>query len=287
MYRLKIKSLGYKLASYCMGCFYLFLPFKYGLNLEEIRRHKIIVSFTSYPKRFSIIHLVVKSIAYQSMRADKIVLYLSKEECDGKEPTELDILKKYGVEIVLVNENLKPHNKYYYAMKQYPDDIIITLDDDVIYPRKLIRKLYESYEEYPEFISAARVHRIKKNLDGTLKPYNEWEYECTACNIPSNMLIATGVGGVLYPPGILPDMTFDIQNIKRLCIGADDIWLKFMEFIDGKKVVYVPGANRHIWSVENYAKEGLREQNVKNGKNDIYIQNIMEYYGILPEQITE
>ena len=33
-------------------------------------------------------------------------------------------------------EDLKAHKKYYYAFKEYPDDIVITVDDDVIYPQE-------------------------------------------------------------------------------------------------------------------------------------------------------
>ena len=41
-----------------------------------------------------------------------------------------------GLEIIFVSDELACHNKYYYAFQQYSDDVIITVDDDVIYDKK-------------------------------------------------------------------------------------------------------------------------------------------------------
>lgn len=60
-------------------------------------------------------------------------------------------------------------------MQQYPNDILITLYDDVIYPTNLINTLLVSYQKYPFAVSAGRVHRICFNPHGFIMPYNLWK----------------------------------------------------------------------------------------------------------------
>ncbi len=262
-------------------------PYGYGLNTSEQRRKKIIVSFTSYPDRFRFIPAVFKSICRQSMKPDKVILYLCRSECDDYLPDSITNLIQYGLKIVMVKENFKPHNKYFYSMQEYPNDIIITIDDDILYPRNMIKELYASYIKYPNCISASRVHLIKKDSNGKIRGYKEWDWEYRECYVPSHMLIATGVGGVLYPPYSLPTETFNKECISTLCLKADDIWLKFMAVMNDMRVVYVPKANPWICSIRRAQKNGLYKTNVLARENDICINNVMKYYGISSDAITE
>lgn len=283
----KSKQLVHNIINKGINVIYTFIPFRYGLESEKIRRYKIIISFTSYPKRFDTIPITLKSIVYQSFKPDKIILYLCKEECGGVIPDKLKKLEQYGLEIVLVDNNIKPHKKYFYSMQEYPNDIIVTIDDDIVYPRNFLKRLYYSHEKNPNCIMAARVHKILKNDEGKLEKYNNWRWEYKKCTVPSNSLFATGAGGVLYPPNALPVIAFDIKNIQKLCLEADDVWLKFMEIINDTKVVYVANANKHLWTVEGTSENGLAQENVLLNKNDIFINNVMEYYKISVEDITE
>lgn len=274
-----VKNLIWNILTQLVNMYYKALPFRNGINAKDQRCKKIIVSFTSYPRRFGAIPLTLKSILYQSCKPDKIICYLVKDECNEKLPSSLLELQRYGLDIVYVDENLKPHNKYFYSMQGYPNDIIITIDDDVLYPRNLIKRLYKSYGKYPNCISAARVHRMKI-ISGKLCEYNEWDYQYSHDYKPSHWLFATGVGGVLFPPNILPDLTFDSTYIKELCLDADDIWLKFMELINNIKVVYVPKANRVIWCNGKFSLNGLFLLNVKGNQNDKYIESVSKFLNI-------
>ncbi len=269
----------------CIKMYYSLLPFRNGINDKEHRSPRIIVSFTSYPKRFASIPLTVKSILYQSCKPDKIVLYLAKEECAEQLPQQLLKLQQYGLEIVFVNEseNLKSHKKYFYSMPEYPEDVIITIDDDIMYPKNMIKKLYQSFQSYPNCVSASRVHRIKIE-NHNLCRYNDWDICCKDEYEPSDWLFATGCGGVLYPPGILPERTFNRTLILKLCLNADDVWLKFMELMNGVKVVYVPAANDKLWMNEKFSRNGLASANVEDGQNDIYIKNVSQYFDFYLER---
>jgi len=89
---------------------------------------KVIVSFTSYPKRIGMVHKVVESLLEQTIRADAILLYLSLDEFPHEESDLPDMLRemigKHGFRIIWVKGNLKSHKKYYYALQEYCDDVV-------------------------------------------------------------------------------------------------------------------------------------------------------------------
>lgn len=261
-----------------LNVYYAHFQPSYGLNQNESRNIKIIVSLTSYPKRFKTLCIGLKSIFNQTVLPDKIILYLDDTVDDNEILPELKEMQKYGLEIVKRPENIKPHKKYFYAMKEYPDDIIITVDDDAIYNRYLIEKLMNSYRKYPKCVSAVRVHKIAFDEKKQVKNYNDWLWDCKNINLPSMQLFATGVAGVLYPPHCMNEEVLNLENIKKLSLNNDDIWLKFMQMLSKTLIVRVP-CSIHA-CVDNSQEISLNSTNVLKNTNDIYIENLTNYYKI-------
>ena len=69
-------------------------------------------------------------------------------------------LKISDFHIISTEMNLKPHLKYFYAMKLFRDHAIITLDDDVGYARDTFQSLFNAYIENPNLISGRRSHLL-------------------------------------------------------------------------------------------------------------------------------
>lgn len=247
---------------------------------REPRDKQIIVSMTSYPARFPHIHLTLKSIMRQTMKPDKIIVWLDEDVTRSQYTEEMIALEKCGVEYRTARGNLKPHKKYIYAMREYPEDIIITADDDVIYSPNVIKSLMNTHKKYPSAVCARRVHRIIRNQKGKIAPYNKWQGEYMRKKQPSHDLLATGVGGVLYPPHCLDSRAFDMELIKKLCLGADDIWLKIMELLAGTKVVWAPCHIPAPEEIKESQKNNLRSENVRSDKNDVYMQDVLAYFHI-------
>jgi hypothetical protein len=222
---------------------------KYGLNKEVERTSKVIVSLTSYPARLPYLHICIKSLLNQTYKPDKIILYLGEDTKRENVTPQLWELCPFGLEIVFCPGNLKSYKKYIYALQQYPDDIIITVDDDVIYNRKLIGSLMRSYAKHPGAVSAREGNRIASDK-GECLPYAYWRWQYAFVwrknRKPSWQLMAIGVGGVLYPPASKCPMAgdvFDIDLIINICDCLnDDIWLKIHQLRAGIPVVMVPGA---------------------------------------------
>lgn len=127
---------------------------------------KIIVSFTSYPPRINSVHQVVESLYRQTVPADEIVLYLSLDEFPleaASLPGKLkSLIGQGGFRIEWVHGNLKSHKKYYYALQEYKDAVVITVDDDKIYAETMIGDLIKSHERFPDAVSARAVRIMFK-----------------------------------------------------------------------------------------------------------------------------
>ena len=251
-------------------------PLEYGLTRKK-RKDSIVVALTSFPKRFPQLDLCLKSLVIQKYKPNKIIVYLGSDS--SREMLTKVMLKyeKYGVEYRFdKKENLMPHKKYFYAMQEYPDSIVVTADDDVVYPRDWLLSLYKSYRKYPNAVSARRVHLMKRK-NGKLLPYDYWEDQCRRIKAPSMSLIATGNSGVLYPPHCFCKMAFDIDSIKKTSLRADDIWLKCMEIKHGIPVVWVPNWQVMLPEIDSSENEKLSDENVFTGTNDEVLHSVMQH----------
>ena len=279
----RFNNTRYNAVRICINHYYnkkLILNKSYDKLSERNTTPQIIVSVTSFPARIDRIHYSLKSILAQKMKPDKIVVYLGDKEFEGVDlPQSLTELFEYGVE-VRFRKDLKPHTKYLYAMQDFPDDVIITVDDDIYYRPRLIEDLYNAYLKHPSCVICTRAHKMTVT-DGKLDGYNSWDFETNDVREESHYLFATGVGGVLYPPHLLCAETFNVENIEKLTLKNDDVWLKFMEIMSGVKVFAIPSnRTKYVVGVEGSEKITLNSSNVLQNKNDIYIQNVMEAYSI-------
>ena len=242
---------------------------------------RVIVSLTSFPARLDTLDICIKSLFAQSVKPDKIVLYLGTECDDIVLPPRLIALEKYGLEIKRGYADIRPHKKYLFAMQEYPEDIIITVDDDLMYDRHMVASLLDSYKKNPKAVSARRVHRITSS-GGDLEPYDKFDKCWTKLLEPSHILLSTNGAGSLFPPGSLPEEAFDIDAIKKLCLDADDIWIKFMLIKNGVPVVWVKSNKSMPDEIPGTQKIALYYSNTdkENSNNDRCIHNMEEAYNI-------
>lgn len=240
----------------------------------------VVVSLTSFEPRFKNLHLVLKSLLNQSLKPEKIILYLDKTVSIDSLPEKMLELQKFGVEIKNICDDFICHKKYFYSMQEFTDKCIVTVDDDVIYSRHLIKKLYSSYLKYPKCISAMRTHLITYDENGKCSPYNDWLWNYKKMREPSSKLVSTGVGGVLYPPSIMPVSTFNSEVFSKICLGGDDIWLKFNELKSGIDVVRVPSVLPSYYMTDTSKIGDLRAANVNERRNDRYIQDCEKFFSI-------
>lgn len=260
-------------------------PVTNGINTTGKRDKKIILSLTSYQARFSTLPLCLRSLLWQKVKPDKIIVWLA---CNPSEITpEMRQYEKYGVEYRYVNEDLKPHKKYFYALQEYSNDIVITVDDDVIYPRDLVSSLMKTHEKYPDSVCGRRVLKILFDNNNNVLPYNEWEWNYKKWTRPSYGLLATGCSGILYPPNCLPKEAFDKEMITKECLFDDDIWLYFMEIQNGTHIVWAKNRRVLLSNIRGSEKSALSLTNVVENRTDGHIRNMERRYGKIYDIIIE
>ena len=130
----------------------------------------IIVSMTSWKKRITNVKYVVSSILQGTYKPDKIILNLSTDEFQDKHiPIDLKLLEKYTIfEINWIKENTKAFKKIIPTMELYPDSIIISIDDDIIYPRLFIETILDSYKKQNTDIITLYRNKNKYEFDSVV-----------------------------------------------------------------------------------------------------------------------
>jgi len=245
------------------------------------KKPEYIVSLTTFPARINKVWLAIESILRQKEKPDKIILWLYEGEFPDKNnlPKNLLSQEKRGLEIRFCDENLMPHKKYFYTMQEYAYASVITVDDDMIYPPDLISKFIMYNKKYRGTIICSIGRRINLE-DGNILPYKKWEY-LSCITEPSFQVLPIGCGGIFYPPDSLHSDVFDINNLKKLAITADDLWLKVMELKNNTGVLNISGEYPRFF-IPIIQKNNINQSNINigEGENDRIFKTLMNYYKI-------
>ena len=262
-----------------------------GTNKEK-RTPQLIVSLTSFPQRMYDIHFCLYSLLNQSLKPDRLILRLAEEEFPNKEKdipnTVLSFLEK-GLEIKWC-KNIKSYKKLIPALKEYPDAITVTADDDIYYPVDWLEKLYQSYQKNPEYIHCHRAHKILFDSNKKILPYKMWEHE-TYNQQPDYINFFTGSGGVLYPQGCLNTDVLNEELFTKLAPNADDIWFWAMAVLQGTKIKVVDDNIKQLTYINPERELGLNSeitlcsQNCGNGQNDVQLANVLKQYPQIMEKL--
>lgn len=251
---------------------------------------KVLISLASYPPRIMHAYRSIETLLHQTISADEIHLNLAVNDFKDEHSELMGVIEEIGSSGVVVDwhaENLRPHNKYYWIMKSHPDDIVITVDDDVLYPSTLVQTLLEEHYRHPDAVIANRTHIVLADESGKLLPYKDWLMEQTRdfgeCR---SDLIATGVGGILYPPSVFDEEVFDRGSIADFALLADDLWLMVHEARLGVSVVNTSVSPRPCY-VPGSQEQGLYVENLENGRNDRILTELFKLYPEVAAKIAE
>lgn len=275
--KLKVYGIVNKIAEISAN---LFLPIyfnatkgnkNYRIN-SELKDPKVVVSLTSFPKRLPTLHLVIESLLRQSVKPDKIILYLTQSQVPdiNKLPKKLLAQRDRGLEIKLCPDEIRSHTKYYYAFKEFPEASVITVDDDLFYKSDLLETHLKNSEKHPGHVVS---NWIKEIIPGKYK-YTEWPDGKDKPILSKNLLIL-GVASVLYPPHSVHEDIFNVDAIKNLTLTADDVWLTAMILKKGTPIYYSAYKYNHL-PVRIKNNETLISVNYE--RNQKCIDNINNYY---------
>lgn len=205
-----------------------------GVTNEKYTDHDIIVSLTTYGRRVNDVAFTIESLMQQAVKANKIVLWLDNSFKKTRLPRALLNQQKRGLEIDYCSD-IRSYKKLVPSLCKYPNDAIITVDDDLLYEYDLLERLITSYLNQPQYIHAARVHKIKLNSTGRPCPYNSWYMNYRSIGV-DRLYFVTGGGGVLYPPHSLDKEVLNDVVFMDICKLADDVWFNAMALKKGTLV---------------------------------------------------
>lgn len=201
---------------------------------------RLILSLTTYGERLKTVHKTILSLLNQDKKADKILLWLDKEEFELSSVTiELKELISKHFEIKFC-ANLKSYKKLIPTLIEFPTATIITFDDDIIYPNNLVEDLFNEHLNNPNCIVASR-GRIINIKNGDFAPYPSWQFIRNTSKLKAKYcILPIGYGGVLYPPNSLYQDVTDEQKFVDLAPNADDLWFKAMSLMQSTETIILP-----------------------------------------------
>ena len=280
-------------AHYYVNIFGLHLGFKHkqefhydkvtNLGVTDVKRSpQLIVSLASYPARINTVNKTIETLLTQTVKPDRLILWLAYEQFPNKEgdlPQNLLELKQFGLEIGW-SEDLKSYKKLVPALQKFPEDIIVTADDDLYYQKDWLESLYSAYLKDSKNIYTRRACRVvnKGNVFKNTPHYSNTHYEPDF----SNQLM--GGAGTIYPPHSLHKDVFKTELIKTLVPTYDDIYFWAMAIINGTKIGLVKNKDLNIYNVEGTQDGALCKI---NGQNDRMsdreaFNRVFEKYPVIP-----
>lgn len=227
----------------------------------------LVVSLTSIPSRLHIIHLTIRSLLNQTQKPQKIILWLH-EELQHSLPESLSMLVGSLFEIRYVDLYCS-HRKLIHSLLAYPDNVIVTCDDDLMYNATWLERLYQDHLRYPQQIIAHECRLISFDKQGVPLAYSQWQTE-NRSDISEKWLLPIGYGGVLYPPGSLFEDVQKRELFLQLTPRADDLWFKAMSYLagtacrrsrcPGEKPVPIMGSQKISLKKTNVQQDGNYQQ---------------------------
>jgi len=252
----------------------------FPLNNKDTR---IIVTLTSYG------HRVVDSVSYaiysifsQTRLPDQVVLFLDKKRWNNTNlPRVLKKLQNVGL-VIEFCDDIGPHTKFIPALKMFPKDVLITVDDDVYYDENVLKELIDAYTISNKKTIICHKAVIPEKIGGKFTPYSTWKDASTFAN-PYSKLSPLGVGGVLYPPHIFSNEIFNVDVFLKICPIADDLWFWVMELNSDIQIKVLYNSCfifDYINNLEqlNPGSSALHFKNCSQGRNDIQLYELLKYY---------
>lgn len=272
----------------CLGILY---KISLNLNHNNLRldtpkqpklNSELIVSLTSYGRRVNkTVYYTILSIINQTVKPSRIILWLDSNNWNSQNlPHKLKKLEKKGVEIKFT-EDTKSYKKLIPTLQLFPDAIIVTVDDDVIYSKHLLESLYKSYLLNQESVHCTRAS-ILVFKDKTPTSYKTWAAAKSNDLKDNEVMFPVGIGGILYPPHSLHSDVVDKELYTKYCPEADDIWFWRMAKLNGFSHTFVK-LSPNIYPFDAiyqalHRGSALTHSNVGRNKNDAQLKAVLEAY---------
>ncbi|TVZ17216.1 zinc-binding alcohol dehydrogenase [Maribacter sp. MAR_2009_72] len=250
------------------------------MNKKEKDPVPVIVSLTSIPSRLGTLHLTIRSLLNQNIRPKKIVLWLH-QSLKMEIPKRLSHLESDIFEIKYSHLTCS-HRKLIHSLEHYPNETIVTCDDDMMYRDNWLQLLYKEHRLHPNTIIANQTRYITYNEEGHVLPYKNWVYP-KHNSINSTAVIPIGAEGVLYPPKSLSEQVMNTSLFLKLAPKADDLWFKVMAVLNETQAKLAENRTKAPIPIIGSQKQSLKKLNIGEDKNRVQWLALTQHFNIEPE----
>lgn len=246
---------------------------------KEPRDTTLTFTLTSFPARIDTVQYTLRTLFDQSMKPDRVVLWLAAEEFEGVEmPDSIKEFQKIGLEVRFC-ENMFGHKRYYKLIEEQKDnELIVMFDDDILFPKYLVERLYTTWENFPDCVICERGQVLTFNGDKVLNPGRWSSISKVGIQSPSYRLLASPGGGCLFPPKALYKDANNTEIIKKYAFKTGDIWLMFMTVQNDVKVVRTHRYHRTFIQYEDQQSVQLGREAIYQGRYEKTFADLSEAY---------
>lgn len=248
-----------------------------SFNESTKERIPVIVSLTTIPSRIKTLHITIRSLLNQEVLPEKIVLWLNNSYED-KIPTKLKKLLGNTFEIRFSPYTFS-HRKLIHSLVDFPNKIIITCDDDLIYHPHSLKLLYQEHIKNPNVVVGNRCRRISYDSSNNILPYLKWPFVKESSK-EEKLLMPVGAFLVLYPPNILDKKFNNIKLINKLAPKADDLWFKAMALLNNSISVQAQNTPPLPIPIIATQKHSLKKTNARLDHNRMQWKQITDYFDL-------
>lgn len=277
--------------AYACGLIYaawlMLIPKKRLAPADRKGHPQLVVTLTSYGRRASkTVPHVLSSLLVQTKRPDRIVLWLDDVNFSSScLPKRLaDMRDNYGIEVRFC-EDIRSYKKLIPTLQLCPEDILVTVDDDLLYKRRLLEELYKAHLETPDMRLCSLAHE-PVIVDGVFAPYRKWKHNVMRHSI--NQVFPLGGAGTLYPPHSLHTDVTNKSLFMNLAPQADDVWFWAMGELAGTKTRLIdfgyPFYQVDLLYQLLHKDASLMASNLHEDNNDRQIRNVVKHYPELMER---
>ncbi|WP_260483665.1 glycosyltransferase [Sphingomicrobium flavum] len=239
---------------------------------------ELIVSLTSYPARYDSLHLTLRSLLQQSIRPDRLILWLAHGDIAALSKA-VTTLSSAGLQIE-ATDDIRSFKKLVPSLERFPEATIVTADDDLYYPPDWLRTLVNAAADAGKgMIQCHRAHRLGVDHDGKILSYAERQNDVAdaAARSASHDLLFTTGAGTLFPARSLAPIVTDRSMFMRLCPHGDDLWFSWCAALAGTPVRKV-GDRFRLVSWPGSGNDSLWQAN-ERGRNDEMIAALQREFG--------
>jgi hypothetical protein len=257
----------------------LWLLFRSRLYKPQNVDRRIVISLTSYPARFEYLAKTLKTLMIQTTSPNAVRVYIEEKDFPQIGPRLLRF-RKLGVTFCPTVSGWRAATKLIPEIlrDEAKEDLILYLDDEIIYPRNLVASLVHTLDAWPDSDVVFNWGQIVPLWDanaGCIPKYSTWK-TTNLVSPEKNLVVPLGVAGVLLKRASVPVEVSNFVKFQEISQSNDDLWYWFHFIQNNLKLVR---------SFENFESpiywRGSQEQalwktNIIQGENDNIIKRMME-----------